>query len=438
MQELKLRDFRCFHEEQAARLAPLTLLVGENSTGKTSFLAAVRAILEVANGLSDPDFRAPPYDLGSFREVAHRKGPNGRLPGADSFDIGCRCGGVESRAVALDTTFTIGDGAAPTLVTERWSADDIWIREHRDNGLMELGCSGRAWRVPAPADAPRRQHTLLFKDTFLLDRVLRSEMLERLQPMHGEVGAVSKSDRDNLLALLRERGDFHAVVFAGAPIRSSPIRTYDPVRIVQDPQGFSMPALLAHLFTQEPKRWQLLKEGLEEFGRASGLFDEIFVKRLGRFEFDPFQLEVRKWGKRRKGPKRNLIDVGYGVSQILPLLVDLANPAGSSMFLLQQPEVHLHQRAQAELGSLFCSNATSGRQLIIETHSEYIIDRVRMDLRDHRTDLKPEDVSILFFERDDLEVRIHSLRFDELGNVLDAPNSYGQFFMNEMRRSVGL
>ena len=56
LQELKLRDFRCFHEQHAARLAPLTLLVGDNSTGKTSFLAAVRAILEVASFHLEPDF----------------------------------------------------------------------------------------------------------------------------------------------------------------------------------------------------------------------------------------------------------------------------------------------------------------------------------------------------------------------------------------------
>ena len=61
-----------------------------------------------------------------------------------------------------------------------------------------------------------------------------------------------------------------------------------------------------------------------------------------------------------------------------------------------------------------------------------------MDIRDRQTDLKPSDVSILFFERSDLDVRIHSLRFDEQGNVLGAPDGYGQFFMDEARRSIGL
>ena len=88
LQEFTLRDFRCFREQQTARLAPLTLLVGENSTGKTSFLAAVRAMLQVGSYHEDPDFRAPPYDLGSFREIAYRQAPSGNRGGADSFGLG--------------------------------------------------------------------------------------------------------------------------------------------------------------------------------------------------------------------------------------------------------------------------------------------------------------------------------------------------------------
>ena len=60
-----------------------------------------------------------------------------------------------------------------------------------------------------------------------------------------------------------------------------------------------------------------------------------------------------------------------------------------------------------------------------------------MDVRDGTTDLRPEDVSILFFERRNLAVRIHSLRVDSEGNIVDAPSSYRRFFMTEMYRSVG-
>ena len=74
--------------------------------------------------------------------------------------------------------------------------------------------------------------------------------------------------------------------------------------------------------------------------------------------------------------------------------------------------------------------------MIIETHSDHLLDRVRMDVRDGKIGLKPEDVSILYFERGELDVRIHSLRIDEEGNILGAPEGYRRFFMEEVQRSL--
>ena len=100
----------------------------------------------------------------------------------------------------------------------------------------------------------------------------------------------------------------------------------------------------------------------------------------------PFQLQVKV-----RGPKANINDVGYGVSQILPILVQILNPSISKnaqrdpmqafFSLLQQPEIHLHPKAQAELSSLLVKLANSGNQsFIVETHSDYMIDRARVDI----------------------------------------------------------
>ena len=86
MDTITLKNFRCFREKQTARLAPLTLLVGENSTGKTSFLAMVRILSGIASRFRNPDFKEDPYDLGSFDEIAHYRG--GRGSKADQFEAG--------------------------------------------------------------------------------------------------------------------------------------------------------------------------------------------------------------------------------------------------------------------------------------------------------------------------------------------------------------
>ena len=76
----------------------------------------------------------------------------------------------------------------------------------------------------------------------------------------------------------------------------------------------------------------------------------------------------------------------------------------------------------------------------METHSDYLIDRVRTEVRDGTASagIQPEDVSILYFERTELDVTIHSMSVDANGNVVGAPDSYGEFFMEETRRSIGL
>ena len=198
---------------------------------------------------------------------------------------------------------------------------------------------------------------------------------------------------------------------------------------------------LADVYFRNQKEWKRLKAMLESFGQSSGLFDEVSIKQLGRKESEPFQVHVRKYSGKLKGPRRNLIDVGYGVSQVLPVIFEILRARRlktAPLLLLQQPEVHLHPSAQAALGSLFCQSASQQSQLVVETHSDHLLDRVRMDVRDRATTLHPDDVSILFFERDRLDVRIHSLRIDDQGNVLSAPSGYRQFFMDETRRSLGL
>ena len=158
LRELNLRAFRCFRNPQSARLAPLTLLVGQNGTGKTSFLAGVREILRVASHHHDPDFREPPYDLGSFVEIAHRQHAERRHAGTDSFSIGFRSTGSPVESITFDATFAPGGGGAPVLATLCWSDGEVWIRDIRNAAgfRTELGCSRGAWRLPPLTNVPSR------------------------------------------------------------------------------------------------------------------------------------------------------------------------------------------------------------------------------------------------------------------------------------------
>jgi predicted ATPase len=188
--------------------------------------------------------------------------------------------------------------------------------------------------------------------------------------------------------------------------------------------------VLARMVAAEPENWLSLRNALSKFGKACGLFDTVTVRRpLGKKESDPFQIQIRV-----SGPAFNLVDVGYGVSQVLPILVDSLMGKAKQMFLMQQPEVHLHPKAQAELASFLAHLVKEERKsFVIETHSDYLIDRIRLDIRDG-VSLKPEDVVILYFQRGAKGVRIHPIRIDQEGNIVGAPRGYRQFFLDEERR----
>ena len=445
MNQITLKNFRCFRETQTARLAPLTLLVGENSTGKTSFMAMLRVLWDMVCRGESPDFKQDPYDLGSFDEIAHFRG--GRGGRATTLEVGFevtretrtrRDASIADRRLRFEVTFE-KKGTIPVPVLRRFSQKDVWMELSQRE--IRFGTKRGTWKCRHTTEfisVPGMNFPLSFYFRHLISKA-RSEN-DQWIALSGSKQPTDKDfeqiDKISSFPLFERYGPYEERPYASAPVRSKPRRTYDPARPTRDPEGDYIPMYLSNLYFQSKNKWEALKDALEKFGQNAGLFDEISVKPLGKKETEPFQMQVRKFGKRIKGPQRNLIDVGYGVSQVLPVVTELLRTDAPSIFLLQQPEVHLHPSAQAALGSLFCQIAEPQRQLVVETHSDHLLSRIRMDVRDGEGNLKPEDVSILFFERRDLDVHIHSLEIDDEGNVLNAPPVYRQFFIDEMERSI--
>lgn len=452
--EIRLRDYRCFHNEQTAILKPLTLLVGENSTGKTSLMAMVRALYDASFYHMIPDFKESPYDLGSFDDIAHKRGSKGGKANEFSAGFDAIIEGDDddeeeeedgSNLYRFDVIFT-KQGATPVPKIQNYYYKNASVEEQFKAGRIEkfIGrTSNGAWEMQVPyrivrSVGTRQQFAPLL---FYLDTPRFEDKPEYLdyKPLPGNP-SMKKEDYTQIEQLgVAIFGSRDRRPNANAPVRSKPQRTYNPSPYEPDSEGNYVPMYFADMHTQDKEGWKELKSTLEGFGKSAGLFDQILIRQFGNEESEPFQVRVRKFDRKTRGPFHNIIDVGYGVSQILPIITELwsKNRDGSSLFLLQQPEVHLHPKAQAALGTLFTSLASSGNQLIIETHSDHLVDRVRMEVRDG-TSLPPEDVSILFFERVGLDVIIHSLGFDEMGNVINAPHSYRQFFLEEMNRSIGL
>ena len=236
-------------------------------------------------------------------------------------------------------------------------------------------------------------------------------------------------------------------LYSFAPVRARPKRTYDPISENENPEGDDVPMFLMRMKLQNREIWENLKENLEKFGKKAGLFQVIDIRKFGKTIADPFQIQVKVKGKRA-----NIVDVGYGISQILPLLVRLFHREGRKRrmrhflesgrddryFLMQQPEVHLHPKAQAEFTSLLAGMAVNdGDRFIVETHSDYMIDRIRIEIMNGK--IKPDDVALNYLEADKSgKVTVHNIRFDEKANLENVPRGYRKFFSRETDRLIGL
>jgi predicted ATPase len=98
--------------------------------------------------------------------------------------------------------------------------------------------------------------------------------------------------------------------------------------------------------------------------------------------------------------------------------------------LLQQPEVHLHPKAQAALGSFFARLvAETKTEFVIESHSDHLLDRVRQEVA--RGVIPHDAVKILFFYKPRSETQVFEISLDKSGNVLNAPPEYRAFFLQE-------
>ena len=433
--QFTIEEVRCFAERQNFEIRPLTFLVGENSTGKTTALGCFQALADYLSlDMRGIDFNRKPYSMGIFRDILRNSQNNEKafkLGVKFKFgneDVECMVEFVEKRGefepAVKSLTLNFTDGKVVVNVAEK--EEELWFKMkltsfdkkeneyHMTCGSLELG-------VKSPS--------------FFFAFGHLEEVSEGEKALNEYLRAKGESIEENISPGWMRLGSTE--VFSTAPIRSRPGRTYDATRVFDDPEGSDVPMHLMLTQATKKKRWEDLKRELVQFGKRSGMFQNIEVKNLAS-PGGPFQLKVKV-----RGPNSNIIDVGYGVSQILPILVqilDLPSPRGPATempyFLLQQPEVHLHPKAQAELSTLIAKLAGEHkRAFIVETHSDYMIDRARIEIR--KGTIRPENVSLIYLEPKGRTVKVHNISFDKTGDMVSIPNSYREFFMKETVQLMG-
>lgn len=450
--EIALGNFKAFRRRTVAPLAPLTLVYGPNSAGKSSI---IQALLMLKQSRSDAQLRTQGalVNLGSFQGVVHGHaedgdveitlsygvlpqwiklsgGPNPALPRSVGWTFAADPSGHGWPARVLWTfgehqmPFTREPGTAEPFVLALPAASEIFAGLATGTLLYPFDSRGDARNAPANAKRAMRG----------LDRAGIGALTLRpwgLMPSGESTVRLPQGrdgDRENTFAIAYVN---RAAVLAGAvsaevdqllgemvwlgPLRSAPQRVYDRASTSSVPGDGANVAM--YLFDHAS-----VVEQVNDWLSRLEIPYTIRVVPIGAGDAAHLvgDLVAISLTDTRTGVAVTPADVGYGISQVLPIVVELLSQR-DCVIAVEQPETHLHPRLQARLADLLIDSTQAGgrgNQLIVETHSEHLMLRVQRRIREGALD--PATVSILYVDRAPAgPATVRQLRLNDQGDFLD-------------------
>ena len=433
---IRLENFKSWKDTGETSLAPITGLFGPNSSGKTSLLQALLLMKQTVD-FSDRGMvfhlgdEKTLVDLGDFESVIHEHDTKRSL----KFSLAWKS--------KLD--FVIPDDYAKGVVSE---GDEVRFEvESREENTspgkalvveeMVYRVEGRQFgirRIPAQAD----YEVFASGPGFNMSR--RPDEVERnlsMRDFHNFPYWADKLFQDSDLTFDLEYGLISLLdnLYYLGPLRAHPNRIYTRSgmkRVNIGPDGaHAVEAILASRETGEKIRGfgqhpQMLYEYI-----ALDEYIAEWLKRLGLihdFRINPLAAGRRFYEvKVRKSPGSAevlLTDVGFGVSQILPVLVQCFYAPRKSTIILEQPDIHLHPSVQAGLADVFI-DAWKKRdvQILFESHSEHLLRRLQRRIAEEEID--QGDVSLYFCSTEDSgSSRISPLEVNQFGNISNWPRDF--------------
>ncbi|MFC4964608.1 DUF3696 domain-containing protein [Alcaligenes sp. GCM10023179] len=442
---LEIKNFKAWKDTGPIRLAPLTVIFGANSAGKSSLGHLLLALKQTT---LSADRKRPLHlgdenslvDLGTFEECLH----NHDLKSSLEFVMGWETHGKDMEVrdplskrkfsgdeLMLSVTFSADVKEQPRVdklayrLSHRGS-DQLGIEYRRDEkGKLEIVSNefklvrntGRSW----PLDEP--------------DKFYRISDQSRARFQNAEF----LSD-----FALETEAALNSVYYLG-PLREHPKRIYSwsgetPESVGQKGE-FAIAAILAasaqeRKLNRGPKKHLYrLDEFIAQWLKDLGIIDSFAVKPVaeGRKEYE---VVVKTHAA---GSAVKITDVGFGVSQVLPALVQAFYCPPHSTVWMEQPEIHLHPQVQAELADVFISAIQAREngsprdvQLIVESHSEHFLNRLQRRVAEGA--LHAEDVAVYFCRRAGSVTELEPLRLNMFGEIENWPEN---FFGDEMADIAG-
>lgn len=441
--KLRIKNFKAWQDSGELRLAPLTVLFGTNSAGKTSIPQLLLLLKQTAES---PDRRRALHlgdaralvDVGTFDDVVH----NHELDRPVEFSLGWSLEApltvhepmtdqdYVGNRLELSATLTADAKHQPRTSSFRYQL------QQGDRTVADIELTGRV----GDAGAGKLGYELSSATYPLVRHPGRAGLLPEPLRFYGfpdEVAAYYQNAAFTSDLVLQFERVLKSVFYVG-PLREYPKRLYLWSGETPDHVGIKGERAVEAILAAQGRSFQwnpgqeardllvLVAERLKQME----LIHEFKVEPLGPGRKE-YEVLVRTSPTR---PPVKLTDVGFGVSQVLPVIVESLYVPRRSIVIFEQPEVHLHPRVQAALADLFVDairaredGAARDCQFIIESHSEHFLRRLQLRIAEE--ELASDDAALYFVHTQDGDARIQQLDVDRFGNIKNWPE---HFFGDEM------
>jgi len=426
--EIRIKGYKSLADETKLEIRPLTILAGANSSGKSSVMQPLLLLKQTLASPSDPG-------------VMELAGPNVQFTNYEQMFY--RCLGKGKSANTMKIGFSVGETSKLNRLDMTYILANNGLRLDRQEMVINAGTKERYEMSLKPGRLTEKEiealppHVRGVQESFansrigeygfkcLLSRGFLDLVLERergtdigFSPM---TGGADRAIRQHLLNFI------HIPGLRGNPERDYPMRKTEGPRFDGHFQDY-VAGIVAGWNGDD--RLTRLSEAL----RNLGLTWKVVARPL---DATRVEIVVGRLREARQGGAKdfvNIADVGFGVSQILPVLVALEVAIPGQLIYLEQPEIHLHPKAQRNLAKILGQAANIKKRLIVETHSSILIRGIQTLVA--KGELDPKLVKLHWFTRDDETgaTKVSSADLDKNGAFgADWPEDFDDTYLESER-----
>ena len=439
LKQLQIKNFKVWADTGKIRMAPITMIFGANSSGKSSIGQFLMMLKQTAES---PDRKAVLYpggkttsvQLGSYTEMVLHRDPKNHMSFTYEWELGESLKFKDPLSNKTYSGDTMSFEAEIGLHDQKQNSpvlDRLKYTINNPDQNVTIGMQRRSG-TKSEYNVAAEGYTLVRQK----GRAWSAKTPYRFYGFPDEVVAYHQNaDFVQLINLEHERL-FASMSYLG-PLRTKAERLYSWTGIEPESVGYAgentVAAILAARNRKISLAYKRLAKPFEEIIalklKEMGLIEEFKVKPISE-QRQEYEVKVRTRGSK---DFVDLPDVGFGVSQVLPVLVQCFYAPPGSIILMEQPEIHLHPSAQSALADVMIDVIHSREngmarniQLIIETHSEHFLRRLQRRIAEEK--VSQQEVSAYFASITKV-ASLDPLQIDMFGNIQNWPKN---FFGNDM------